>query len=484
MHKTLSSAINLYNNEEYDTAFLILNKLLQSNDLKTVEEAYKYIGLISMKMNYYIEAIDFFKKIIDITNSLENKIISEFNIGVSFYKLENYKEALNYFEKAFKNSNNCEFLVNIGDCYLRLLEYEKAVSCYDKVLELNNKNIFALINKGLCCKFLGDYETALECYDIALKIDERNSDALWNRALVLLSLGDYKVGFKDFEYRFEVSNSQFNIELLSKFPRYKNESLYNKNLLIVPEQGFGDNIQMIRYIPLFKSIGVNIFVLVLKEQKRLFKKIENINIVDFKDKSWQKKIDFYIPALSLPFLFKTELNSIPNKVPYIKVKKRKKSIIKKSGKLSVGFVWQGEKNHQNDINRSIPIEIFKEIFKLENINFYSLQLGEEGNKIFNEFNNVYDCSDMIDNFYDTAQIVNELDLVITIDSAVAHLCGALAKKTWILLPFIADWRWLIDRVDSPWYPTAKLFRVEKEREWKPLIKKVVYELKQLHTQYD
>ena len=398
-----------------------------------------------------------------------------FNYALSFYQLKDYKRAIKYYKKSYKILKANEILINIGDAYLKLEKYNKAIKYYNLMLNLEPNNLFALINKGFIYKLKGKYNKALTYYNKVLTLDPSNVDAHWNKSHILLLLGNYKEGFIEYEWRHSKEFS--NIQIPKNIPLYNQENLNGKKLLLYPEQGFGDNIQMARYIPLLYELNIDLYVLPLKEQIELFSTIKNIKLISNDE---IHKIDYYIKSMSLPYLFETTLNNIPNNLPCFFPKKSKEiENLTKSKKFKVAIAWQGEKNHINDKYRSINIKYLKPLFKIDKIDFYSLQIDSAKNDI-KKYDNVIDCSKFINNFHDTANIIKNMDLVISIDSSVAHLSGSLNKKTWLLLPNNPDWRWGLKQKTTPWYKTIKIYRNKKlSTSWKEVIKNVKKDLLKL-----
>lgn len=421
------------------------------------------------RLEKYDEALILYKKALNLD---KNNNIILFNYGLTLFKLKQYKRSIKNYTLSMNISYNIDININIGDGYIKLEKYKKAISYYDIVLEKYPKNIFALTNKGLAYKMLGKFSKAHHYYNKVLYIDKNNIDAHWNLSHILLVEGDLKKGFEEYEYRYlkDFTNKQIPLNI----PLYQGEQLSDKKLLIYPEQGFGDNIQMIRYIPLLQKLDIDIYVLPLKELKTLFSNIENIKIID---KSEISNMDYYIKSMSLPYIFETTLKTIPNKNPYLSPIKKKlsKNLFFKSSNKKVGIFWQGEKNHSNDKNRSIPFKLISQLFKIPSIDFYSLQIDDEKIKI-KDMKNIKDCSLYIKNFNDSANIIKHLDLVITIDSSIVHLSGALGVTTWLLLPLHPDWRWLLKRDNSPWYPSIKIFRQTKYNRWNNVINNIIREL--------
>ena len=437
-------------------------------------------GLHSYQKNNFNEALSYYDKVL--IKFPDNDIIL-LNCGLTLFKLSKYNKAIKYYKKSYKASNNSDILINIADAYMQLNKFKKAIKFYTLALNIQPNNQFALTNIGLANKRLGKYKKSLKFYNKALICDPENPDIHWNIGHLLLLKGDYKKGLGEFEYRLLLPFSNLK-ELLLKysFPLWQGESLNGKNLLIHPEQGFGDNIQLIRYVEILHNMDIKVFAFVLKEQKKLFSSIKHLTIIDKSNINLLKNIDYFILSMSLPYLCQTTINTIPNKVPYLFSKENNKlylDLIKTNNRFKVGVAWQGDKSNTLASNRSIPISLFEELFKCENIDFYSIQIGEDIKHLQKKYTNLIDCAPYIKDFNDTALIMKKLDLVITIDSAIAHLSGALGVKSWILIIKYGDWRWLLNRHDSPWYPTAELFRQKKDGDWKTVIKMVSKKLKKL-----
>ncbi len=439
----------------------------------------KYIHIFNNGLNCYRNgnyslSIKYYLKVI---NKYPKHDIVLFNYALVLFQLKKFKKAIKFYKKSFKISKNNEILINIGDAYMQLNKYDKAINYYKKVLQDKPSNKYALINLGLAYKRLGKYHLALKYYNDALAINTDSVDAHWNIGNLQLLLGNYEVGFEEYEYRLLLPFSNIRKLLYEyNFPLWNGEDLKSKKLLIHPDQGFGDNIQFIRYVYLLHEAGVTVYTRPIKSQKELFSSIKNLNIISTAEELIN--IDYFILSTSLPYLCKTTLITIPNKIPYLFSTKKqwKKELFIKSKKIKVGLFWQGERNHANDKNRSIKFKYIDKLLKIKNIDFYSLQIDSEKNRC-KKYKNLIDCSPYINDFADTASIINNLDLVITVDSAIAHLSGALGMQTWLLLPVHPDWRWLLNRDDSPWYSTVKLLRQNKYNTWGSVLEEVSKQLR-------
>ena len=258
------------------------------------------------------------------------------------------------------------------------------------------------------------------------------------------------------------------------------QSLKNKTIFISNEQGFGDYIQFCRYLPFVKKLGAQLILNPPKELSPLINsmKLDYINTDQKKDN--KIKFDYYCSIGSLPLAFKSSINNIPNKTPYISVDQKKiifwgKKINK--DKKNIGIKWTGNKSHWNDKNRSTELNKIKSLFEIS-CEFHSLEIEYSKDDLVmkNNIKNLHCYKDELIDFEDTAALIENMDLIITVDTSVAHLCGALNKNAWIMLPDLPDFRWLLNRNDSPWYPSLKLYRQEKQGNWNNVIKNIIKDL--------
>jgi ADP-heptose:LPS heptosyltransferase len=275
-------------------------------------------------------------------------------------------------------------------------------------------------------------------------------------------------------------------DLKTNYPTYPQlawrgqEDIRGKKILIHSEQGLGDSIQFIRYLEQIHQLGAEIILEVPKTLATLVNTIKTpITVIEKGSKL--PEFDAYCPLLSLPYVFKTTVDTIPSVVPYLFADKKKVS--KWNHRLGVktrkriGLVWSGSTVHKNDHNRSIPLEIFTDLLKLP-VEWHSLQneYRTKDKNFLDSHPEIRQHQEELGDFADTAALIECMDLVISVDTSVAHLAGALGKTTWILLPFIPDFRWMLEREDCPWYPTVKLLRQDEERDWKKVITKLMREL--------
>ncbi|WP_020594091.1 tetratricopeptide repeat protein [Kiloniella laminariae] len=355
--------------------------------------------------------------------------------------------------------------------------HEEAIEFFGKAIETNPENALAYYNRGNSYRVLGKINEALESYIIALKIAPDNADIRWNTSLLYLLTGDYQAGWALHHSRKELNKPPRTSKLYHSRV-WQGQNLKNKTILIHPEQGFGDFIQFSRYANLLKTSGA---IVILETHKNLYRLYKTQDIADKTIHSEEETptIDFHTSVIDLPAIFNTTLETIPNTSPYLHPPKEIKSQwAKRIGPkdlLRVGLAYQGNPKHTNDANRSINSKLFEHLTRTPNIAFYNLQISPTKYKL----NTTFDLTNDIKDFADTAGLISNLDLVVTVDTSIAHLAGALNVPTWILLPKTPDWRWLLNRNDSPWYPSMKLFRQSRRGNWTPVINEVINQLSRM-----
>ncbi len=428
---------------------------------------YKEKGELQKAENYYRKALEIKPDYPDALN----------NLGLIYYGKGEYSTAIEYFEKAVeKNPQYVKAIVNIGSSKTFLDEFDEALTYFDLAEKIvkseSNDELLSLIkaNKGFCYLRANNLEKALGFFNESIELNPGNVLSHYNKAETLLKMGDFKNGWLEYEWR--KKREEFGKRKFFR-PLEKGVNVENKRIFVYAEQGFGDAIHFVRYLKLLKELGAHIILECSVELKELFLTTGYIDEIIEKNPALEKRsdidYDYDVALLSLPLYFNTELTTIPDDIPYLKVKKEKieywRNIVK-SPKLKIGLVWGGSPGHKNDKNRSIPLKDFQFLFDIEGVEYFSLQKGKPKEQL-KEFAAIIKDMDEygIENFEDTAAIIENLDLVITVDTSVAHLAGALGKETWVLLPLNSDWRWLMDRNDSPWYPTLRLFRQSKIGEW-------------------
>jgi len=390
------------------------------------------------------------------------------SLGNVLIGLKRPDEALVNFERALALApDHAEALAGYGTALGALGRFDEALASFDRSLGIEPKAIMTHINRGNVFLSLTRMDEALACYSEAIAVDPENPEAHFNAALVRLCLGDFRQGWKEYEYRWK--NPQF-ATLRSDLLQWRGEQdLDGKTIFLIAEQGLGDVIQFVRYAPLVAARGAKVLVGVQSALTALVATVPGVSralgegeaVPDF---------DLCCPLLSLPLAFGTELTTIPAKVPYIRPYEERvakwRDRLPDSERLRVGVCWSGTNRHSNNKQRSLTLDRFATILSVPGVDFVSLQKEiEQSETAILRDHGVAELGQEFQDFSDTAAVVSMLDLVVSVDTSVAHLAGAMAKAAAVLIPFSPDFRWLLDRTDSPWYPTMRLFRQTAIGDW-------------------
>jgi hypothetical protein len=405
--------------------------------------------------------------------------------GADLYQAGKPIEAEQLLRSALElDSENADRYYNLAVVIHDRVRRLEQIELYRRAIDLNPNYISAYINLGIILKEQGRVKEAIDVFDRAVSLDPDRANGQYNLGLALLLDGRLMAGFAKYEYRFKIHHHlSICRPNISDRQVWHGEQMEDKNLLICHEQGIGDAIQFIRYVQYLQPYNLHLTIATHPTLQRLFATcldLPSSSVITFDDVDLSL-YDRYVSLLSLPCIFKTSLENIPNSTPYILPPQHAIELpeLDRSSGLRIGLVWATDpQNQQMYRHKSIKAEgIFKHLkpFLLDRlISIYSLQVGAAAVWIqpYLDLPNVYDLSDRLNDFTDTAAIIDRLDLVITVDTAVAHLAGAMGKPVWILLPFEADWRWLLNRHDSPWYPTMRLFRQIQPGNWGAVLQNI------------
>jgi tetratricopeptide (TPR) repeat protein len=354
---------------------------------------------------------------------------------------------------------------NYANFLLQQNRVEDAAGHYRFVLSVEPDHIAAAINLASCEKLRGDLDAAVAIY---LHVLRRSPDSAQNRlnlALALLSQGNFKEGWPLHEARLDFPSEQARVY---PYPRWCGESLTGKTIFIWGERGFGDEIQFVRFLPALRALGARV---IFECRPELHDLLQRANLCDklvpLNAGSIPDDIDYQLPLLSLPLLLGIDSYSKLSSHAYLSaepaIAEKWKARLGDQTKLRVGLVWAGNPQHLNDARRSIPFSQFSRIAQRSDIAFYSLQ--KNGAQWDCASVGIIDHTEEFSNFSDTAAFIENLDLVVSVDTAVAHLAAAMGKPVWVLIAADFDWRWFAERHDCPWYPSARLFRQTKAGDW-------------------
>lgn len=405
------------------------------------------------------------------------------NIGHVLMSSGRNEEALSWFDRSLElQPNSAATLMNKAIALAAMRRFAEAVSWYDRSLELQPNSALTLTNKAIALAELRHFDEAFAVYHQARAIDPCHAVADWNLALLQLLTGNFEAGWAGREARWKIPALSTYYPRLSQPMWLGKEPIEGKTILINVDEGLGDTIQFARYVPMVAELGARVILAVQEPLRPLLSELPGVSQCIAFAAGEVPAFDTYCSISSLPLAFGTRLETIPSAIPYLPAPAayRLKAWEDRLGpheKLRVGLVWSGNSRHDNDHNRSIPLRLLTRILDVD-ATFVSLQKDPRPDDKATLLNRaeIIDLTAHLTDFVETAALVSCLDLVISVDTSVVHLAGALGRPTWILLPYRPDWRWLLGRDDSPWYPTVRLFRQSETREYGSVLDRVRTEL--------
>ena len=462
---------------KYDEAIDCYQKAIQFN--QTFAGSYYHIGSVLEVMGQYDEAINYYQKAIKYD---PNFIGSYNNLGNAYRKLDRLDEAIPYFQKAIElNPNFWGSYYNLGQVYQSKSFDNEAINCYQKVIQLNPNHIATMNNLGNILLERRQINEALSYFNKAIHFQSNYGEPYFGKAIIMLLTGNFEEGWKEYEWRWKTEDYKYLQRSFSQ-PVWDGSSLKGKTLFIYAEQGVGDEIMFASCLPDVINRAESCIIECDKRLVRLFSRsFLGTEIIERTgtDKNVQSVFPFFDMAIamgSLPLHVRTTLSSFPQRKSYLipdpeKAEKWHNRVNAFGEGLKVGISWRGGKNPRLRKDRSIILEQWKEILFIKGIHFINLQYGECKEEIAETKDKlkviIHDWEDAdplkdLDNF--SAQI-SDLDLVISVDNATVHMAGALGIPVWTLLPYSPNWRWMLNRNDSPWYPTMRLFRQPSPGDW-------------------
>lgn len=422
---------------------------------------------------------------------------AHYNRGVTLHEdLRLPEQALASYERALQIAPDYfDALNNRGSALRDLDRFEEALQSYERALQIKPDHVDVCSNRGLVLQSLQRLDAALASYDRALAVDPAAAGARLNRSMALLLNGDFAQGWSEYEWRWKPADRQLHQQRLGAArPWLGDASLADKTLLLIGEQGLGDTIQFCRYASVIAELGARIILAAPKPLHDILGTLAGVARVVTDDEPLPA-CDYYCFLLSLPLALKTTLSTIPAQVPYLSASAQKAAYwAEKLGPrstLRVGLVWSGgfraDQPELWSVNNRRNIALTK-LAPLAHpgVEFFSLQKGQPAEAELEELTArgwdgppLRDFTGEFADFADTAALISQLDLVISVDTSTAHLAAAMGKPVWILNRFDTCWRWLLDRNDSPWYPTVRLYRQERPGDWDGVVRKIVADLEAL-----
>lgn len=461
----------------FQTAAVLISRALTIVD--SDPSAYNNLGEAYRRLGRFAAAEQSFRMALRLDSSYA---IALNNLAVVLQQLKRPNEA----EEACRNSiyfspYYAEAYNNLGIILVQLNRLDEAEAAYSQALTIKSDYVEPYINLGILFKNLGRYKESEQAYKNALHLNPKSDDAIYNLSLLELLQGKLRKGFEHYEKRVEKRHNQFNTPIDCQ--PWQGEKLNGKSLLILAEQGAGDSLMMVRYIRVLKFTKHPEMICVHCDVSlvRIFSLMPEVDMVISQvENSTFSFFDCYCSMMSLPYLFKTTLGTIPQEVPYIfvpdELKTKWNTLTSTLSGVKVGVAWAGNSALDADARRSIPLAIFEPFFKVSGVHLFSLQKGDASDQLKQLGWDVVDVMGECEDYLDTASLISHLDLVISVDTSVVHLAGAIGKPVWLLNRYESEWRWMLERSDSPWYPTVRIFRQIESHDWTQTVERVANEL--------
>ncbi|ETR72203.1 MAG: TPR repeat-containing protein [Candidatus Magnetoglobus multicellularis str. Araruama] len=479
MEAILNAGLMHYYAGRYDFAEQFIKVGISKS--KGSADAFYYLGLIYQAKNMNDDAISAYQKTLTFDS---NYIEAWYNLGVLLFNQEHYTQAIECFKNVISIDSHFEdAYLNLGESYSRMEKYSQAIQCFKRLLSINTANTDALYNMGVAYNGLRQYDKAIKAYNTVLSIDPGHVKSHYNKSFIILALGDFINGFKEYEWRLKKRSTY---KSASDKPRWQGKPLPTKTLLVYAEQGFGDCIQFIRFMP---TIQQRVKDIVLECQEPLFRLFSALDSVDTIIKRGDElpSHDFQASLLSMGALLNITFNQLPGKVPYLNteflLRKELSDLINTDNNIyKVGLVWggTGSTTRKTDMGRSLSLDACKVLLDIKTIQWFSFQKGARARELDHPTGKqLIDLGQHCLDFADTAMAAKQMDLIITVDTAMAHLAGSLGLNVWTLLSYDADWRWMKGIDYNPWYPSMRVFRQKIPGDWRFVIDTVKHEL--LHS---
>ena len=436
------------------------------------EAAYN-LGLMLQEMGRVEEAIACYRQAVA---SRPDFAMAWGNLGVACRDAGRIQEALECFHRVLRlKPGEPGALNNLGNALRDQLDHGQAIACFQEALRQSPADAEIHLNLGNAWRENGNPAEAAKSFGRAIQLRPDFAEAHWDLAFALLLQGDFLRGFEEYEWRWR--RARFAPRHFA-FPAWQGEDPRGRKLLVHAEQGAGDAIQFVRLVTALAVRGARLAIECPSSLVALFESVEGADRVIARGEPVDG-FDWHVPLLSLPHLLRITLDTAPAKTPYLRPPSGREARLpappgSQTPQLKVGLVWQGHPQHKNDRHRSIPGELLEPLLGVPGVAFYSLQVGASAGepRLGPPLDKLIDLRTMIQDFGDTALLMKQLDLVISVDTSAVHLAGALGQPAWVLLPCAPDWRWLLGRNDSPWYPTVRLFRQPRPGDWPSVVREV------------
>jgi len=401
------------------------------------------------------------------------------SLGIAFRRLKRFEEAIPHLKAAAEAyPDNAGIVTNLANAYRSDHRLPEALETYKRALAKDQKFTEACFGLGTAYRMAGDLTKASEMLDRALTLDPKHADARFSRALVYLEQGNFTFGFADYEHRW--SSSDFPGRSIAG-REWRGEDVNGKAVLVHAEQGYGDTIQFARYIPMLAAQGAEVLFYVQPDLASVFADLDGVAKI-IPAETPPPAYDFYVAVMSLPYHFGTIPESIPASIPYLSAptdlsKELDALLPANADKMRVGLVWAGRPTHSDDRRRSCRLADLQSLLDTDGVEFFSLQ-KETRAEDAEHLADLVDLGPHLSDFGQTAAAMQRLDLIISVDTAPAHLAGALGRPVWLLLAHRAEWRWSLEAETTPWYPSMRLARQPEPGGWPSVIERLQQGLRQ------
>jgi len=391
-----------------------------------------------------------------------------YNLGNAYFDLSNWPDAIEAYQKALElDTSTAQLPYNLALCLIKNDRYEEAVVGFSEALKLRPGFTDAECNRASALRALGRTEDAIANLKRALIDEPESADLHRNLALNYLQQGEFENGWKEFEWRWETPEFAELVQDLQQ-PRWQGEPLEDKTILVTVEHGIEDEIRFARYVSLLQHRGARVVLECSAPLTKVFATLPGVGQCIDRGLS-ENDVDFFVPLLSLPHVFATTMATIPCSIPYLSTPPeiRPHEIVHQSDEFKIGFAWAVRSDREDNNKQSCDVRLFEQLFLLPGIRFFSLQAGEcrEALQSVKTKAAVIDIVDTLDDFADTAAVIDAMDMIVSVDSSVLHLAGALGKPALGLMSRPAEYLWMDERTDSPWYPSLKLIRQPSPGDW-------------------
>ncbi len=469
--------------EDFATAFRMGTLLVRCGDYEEAIERFRQavrtkpdfvdawfnLGVVNSMASRVGEAISAYRRAIELNPQAAK---AHNNLAILFQANGRLEEAAAGYETALRHEPDyVEARYNLGLLCQQQDRLTDATAAYRRVLQTAPQHIEAFNNLGNTLLALNRPVEAREAYRNALAVDAANTESIWNLGVADLLLGNFEEGWRNYEWRFKQPQKT---RRFSEHPRWQGEPLEGKRLLLWAEQGLGDTIQMIRFAEAIQRAGGKVILECPPVLVKLLEPVVGIDEIVPRGGA-VPAFDVHLPLMSLPNVLGVDAQALPGRISYLSAYPERAGVwrtrLESYAYPRVGLVWSGNPNHANDRNRSMDPALLRPLLA-EPGSFFTLQPDAA------PLDGMMSLGEMLTDFSETAAAISAMDLVISVDTSVAHLAGALGRPVWTLLPHAPDWRWMLDRTDSPWYPSMRLFRQETRGDWAGVVSRVIEELRE------